>query len=81
MPVNVRSASLALLALIASLVALHWAKDLVVPILLGIMVSYALTPIVNQMQRWRIPRPAGASIGGDSAGCRLGCTVVERSGR
>lgn len=62
MPVDVRSASLAVLALIASCVALQWAKDILVPIMFGVMMNYALTPAVNQMQRWRIPRSIGASV-------------------
>ena len=62
MPVDVRSASLALIALILSLYALQWAKEIVVPILAGVMMSYALTPIVDRMARLRIPRAAGAAI-------------------
>lgn len=62
MPVDVRSASLALIALILSVYALQWAKEIVVPILCGVMVSYALAPIVNRMARLRIPRGAAATV-------------------
>ena len=62
MPIDVRSASLALIALILSLYALQWAKEIVVPILTGVMMSYALTPIVDRMARLHIPRAAGASL-------------------
>lgn len=62
MPVDVRSASLALIALILSLYALHWAKEIVVPILCGVMVSYALAPIVDRMQRLKLPRAAAAGL-------------------
>jgi predicted PurR-regulated permease PerM len=30
-------------------------------VLLGLMISYALSPIVNTLQRWRIPRALGAA--------------------
>ena len=43
MPVDVRSVSLAVLAVLASLFALHWAKEVFIPILLGVMFSYALS--------------------------------------
>ena len=54
--VDVRSASLAIIAVLASLYALRWASAVVIPVLLGLMVSYALTPLVNRLQVWRIPR-------------------------
>jgi predicted PurR-regulated permease PerM len=62
MPVDIRSVSLAVLAVLASLFALHWAKGVVVPILLGVMFSYALAPTVDVLQRWRLPRPIGAAL-------------------
>ena len=62
MPVDIRSVSLAILAVLASLFALNWSKDVVVPILLGAMFSYALAPAVDLLQRWRLPRPIGAAV-------------------
>lgn len=62
MPVDVRSVSLAVLAILAGLFAMQWAREVLVPILFGVMMSYALTPIVNKLQRLRIPRPVGAGI-------------------
>ncbi len=60
MPVDVRSLSLIVLTVLASIYALHWAQAILVPILLGVMFSYALTPLVDTMQRWRVPRALGA---------------------
>ena len=60
MPVDVRSASLAIIAVLACVVALQWAKDVVIPILMGVLLSYALTPVVNQLVRWRLPRGVAA---------------------
>ncbi len=62
MPVDVRSVSLAVLALLGSLFALQWAKEILIPILFGVVMSYALTPIVNRMHRWRIPRGIAAAL-------------------
>lgn len=60
MPVNVRSLALIVLTVLASIFALHWAKAILVPILLGVMFSYALTPLVDALQRWHVPRALGA---------------------
>ena len=62
MPVDVRSLSLIVLTVLVSIYALHWAKAILVPILLGVMFSYALTPLVDTLQRWRLPRAAGATL-------------------
>lgn len=62
LPVNVRSASLLVIAALASVYALHWAGPVVIPVLLGLMLSYALAPLVNRLDRLRIPRPASAAI-------------------
>jgi predicted PurR-regulated permease PerM len=61
MPVDVRSLALVVVAALACIFALHWARALLVPILLGVMFSYALTPAVDRLQRWRVPRPVGAT--------------------
>jgi predicted PurR-regulated permease PerM len=60
MPVDVRSMALVFLAVLAGVFALQWAKVILVPILLGAMFSYALTPAVDRMCRWHIPRALGA---------------------
>lgn len=62
LPVDIRSASLALLAVLASLYTLYWAKAVFVPILLGLMASYALTPVVNWLERWRVPRVVASAL-------------------
>ena len=62
MPVDIRSMSLGLLAILASLFVLHWAKAVFIPVMLGILFSYALSPIVNWMERKRIPRWLSAAV-------------------
>lgn len=62
MPVDVRSFSLALLALVAVLFTLHVAAAVFVPVLLGLMLSYALDPVVAQLQRLRLPRALAAAL-------------------
>ncbi|CAN5728900.1 AI-2E family transporter [soil metagenome] len=62
MPVDVRSVSLAVLAVIGTLWMLQWARDVFIPVLLAIMFSYALTPVVDWLVRLRIPRTAAAAL-------------------
>ena len=62
MPVSIRSLSLAIIALLAGLFMLHWAKAVFIPFMLGLVFSYALSPIVNWMEIRRIPRTVGAGL-------------------
>ncbi|MEO5656222.1 MAG: AI-2E family transporter [Nitrospiria bacterium] len=61
-PVDVRNVSLAVLTVLAVIFTLHWARAVFVPVMLGVIISYAGTPLVDLMQRWRIPRALGAAV-------------------
>ena len=62
MPVSIRSLSLVLLALFSSLFVLQWAKAVFIPLMLGVIFSYALSPLVNWMAFKRVPRWLGAAL-------------------
>jgi predicted PurR-regulated permease PerM len=62
MPVDVNSFSLALLAVLAVIFVLHWAMAVFIPLMLGVMISSALSSPVDLMQKWRIPRAIGAAV-------------------
>ena len=62
MPVNVRSASLAVLAVLASLWALQVASAVFIPLLLGLTFSYALSPVVDGLERWHWPRALSTAV-------------------
>lgn len=62
LPVDVRSFSLALLTVLALIFVLNWARAIFIPLMLGVMISYALAPFVNLLQRWRVPRVIGAAV-------------------
>ena len=57
--INLASGGLALLALTA---ALYLARGFFVPLLIGILASYALHPLVNWLQACRVPRVIGAAL-------------------
>lgn len=61
LPADARSVSLVVLATIASLFMLHWASAVFIPVLVGLLFSYALSPIVNWLQLRRIPRVLSAA--------------------
>ena len=60
--VDVRSASLLVLAVLGILFMLHWAASVLVPLLLGLTFSYALAPLVNRLHGFRVPRALGAAL-------------------
>ncbi len=62
MPIDVRSASLALIGLAVGIYMLNWAAAVFIPLLLGVMLSYAISPLVARLEDWRIPRSLGASL-------------------
>lgn len=62
MPVHVRSFSLAVLALVAVVFTLRWASAVFVPVLLGLILSHALSPLVDRLERLRLPRAASAAL-------------------
>jgi predicted PurR-regulated permease PerM len=56
------SLALTVLATIALVAALYLARAFVVPLLIGMLASYALRPVVDWLQVHHIPRPAGAAL-------------------
>lgn len=61
-PVGIRSLSLAVLAIFAGIFVLHWAKAVFIPFMLGLLFSYALSPVVNWLEHRRVPRWLGSAV-------------------
>jgi predicted PurR-regulated permease PerM len=59
---SVRSVTLTLLAVIAATWALYVMQSLLVPLLLGVIISLVLAPLVDGLRRLGIPRAAGAAV-------------------
>ena len=62
MPVDVRSASLVLLTALATVFALRWAAAVFIPLMVSLMLTYALAPLVDLLERCRISRWLGAAV-------------------
>lgn len=61
-PISLRNASLLVIAVLMSLAALRLASAVFIPLVMGVMVSYALTPLVNRMVQCHIPRTLAAAL-------------------
>jgi predicted PurR-regulated permease PerM len=61
MPVDVRSLTLTVLAVVAGIVFLRYAAPVLIPIVVAMLISYVLTPLVNTMERVHIHRGIGAA--------------------
>lgn len=62
MPSNVRSAALGVLMVLAVLAVLKLASGFFIPLMIGMVLSYALSPLVDWLQRMKIPRVVSAGV-------------------
>ena len=60
--VDARGLALGVLAALALVFALSWARAFAIPLLLGIVISYTLYPLVAWLEAIRIPRVVGTVI-------------------
>lgn len=61
-PINIQTASIGLLAVFATVFVLQWGSAVWIPLMISVMISYALSPLVDRMQKWHIPRALAAGI-------------------
>ena len=45
-----------LLAIVITIAALYFAKEILLPLALAILLSFLLTPLANRLERWGVPR-------------------------
>ena len=57
-----RNAALIAITVVAVVFALHWARNFFVAVLLGVLIAYALDPIVTLLGRLSVPRWASATV-------------------
>ena len=61
-PVDIRNAALTVLAVLAIVLMLQYAQSVIIPVVIGVLVSYALDPLISGMERRHVPRPLGAAV-------------------
>ncbi|HEY8360283.1 MAG TPA: AI-2E family transporter [Ramlibacter sp.] len=59
---GVTVALLTLLAVLAVLAVLRWASGFFIPLMLGLVFSYALSPVVDWLHRRKVPRAVSAAV-------------------
>jgi predicted PurR-regulated permease PerM len=62
MPVDVRGLSLTVVAALATILVLQYAQSVLIPTVLGVLISYALSPLVTSLAQIGIPRAIGAAV-------------------
>jgi predicted PurR-regulated permease PerM len=60
--VDARGLALGILAVLAPIFALSWAQAFLVPLLLGIIISYTLNPLVVGLEAIKVPRALGSIL-------------------
>jgi predicted PurR-regulated permease PerM len=58
----VRNLALTVVAALAVILILQYAQSVLVPIVLGVLISYGLAPFVGALQRLHVPRALGAGL-------------------
>src|SRR5439155_11746490 len=59
---DIRYVALCVLAVLGVVLFMHQAKDVLVPIVFAILLSYAMNPLVDRCSGWKIPRALSAGI-------------------
>ncbi len=62
MPVSVRNLALTVIASLAAVVMLQYAQAVLIPIVIGVLIAYALSPVVSGLAWMRMPRAVGAAV-------------------
>jgi predicted PurR-regulated permease PerM len=62
LPDDTSRLSLTTLVVLGVILILQYAQSFFIPIVLGILISYALAPLVGGLQRVRVPRAIGAAV-------------------
>jgi len=58
----IRSVALTVIAVIGSILVLQYAQPVLIPVVLGVLISYVLGPAVDSLARHSVPRWAGAVL-------------------
>lgn len=62
MPVDIRNVSLTVLATVALVLFLQYAQAVIIPVVLSTLIFYVLDPIVDRLEKVKLPRVIGAAL-------------------
>ena len=61
-PIGIRSLSLTVIAIVAAVFALQYGKQFFIPLVISVLVSYALDPVVSWCAKRGVPRSLAAAV-------------------
>ena len=61
-PIQVKNLALVIITTIAVIFALDWAQSFIITMLLGVLLAYALNPLVNKLEHIKINRFIGSTL-------------------
>ncbi len=61
-PVDVRSVMLSVLTVLGAILMLHYAQAVLIPVVVGVLISYVLNPVVTSMEKQGVPRVLGSFV-------------------
>jgi predicted PurR-regulated permease PerM len=61
-PVDVRSVTLSVIAVLAAILMLHYARTVLIPVVIAVLISYVLEPAVTSLEKRRVPRAFGSLL-------------------
>src|SRR3954464_3658389 len=70
-----------LIATVALIFVLQWTQTVLIPIVIGVLVAYALEPLVSGMEKLKVPRTLGAAIALVLLVATLGLGIYSLSGQ
>ena len=62
MPVDVRSLAITTIAVLGTILMLQYARPVLIPVVLAVLISYVLAPAVTSLARHHVPRVIGAFV-------------------
>lgn len=62
MPVGIKNAPLLVLAVLGCVFALRWAAEVCIPLMLSLLLTYALAPLIAWLERFRISRWVSSAV-------------------
>lgn len=77
--VSVRNIALSVLAVLATVLVLQYAQSVLIPIVLGTLISYGLAPFVGALNRFHVPRAIGAAVAVATLVTAMGLAVYTLS--
>jgi predicted PurR-regulated permease PerM len=58
---GVQTAALIVIAIVGACLAIHLAAPFLIPLVVSLVICYALAPVVDRLERWHVPRAIGAA--------------------